>query len=162
MRLVHALLAIAIAIGTALAGATAYAGSGEATAQRQRVAINIVVDDSADTGAFTVKPLTPGRMKSDKGTVIMGGLAFGDTVRNGMEVRETERRPSLDGRRGTLVLEQRFDTNEMQNGMRVGVGTWAIKRGAGMYSRIKGGGRYVAVSMTNGRTLVRQEGWVTG
>ena len=56
----HALLAVAI--GTALAGATAYAGSGEATAQRQRVAINMVVDDSTDTGAFTVKPLTTGRM----------------------------------------------------------------------------------------------------
>jgi hypothetical protein len=156
---VNALLAIAI--GAAHAGATAYAGSGEATAQRQRVAINMVVDDSADTGAFTVKPLTPGRVRSDKGTVIMGGFAFGDTVRNGMKVREMERRPSLAGRRGTLVLEQRFDTHEMQNGMQVGVGTWTIKSGTGTYSRIRGGGRYVAVSMTNGRTLVRQEGWVT-
>jgi hypothetical protein len=159
LRLVHAVLAVAI--GTALAGATAYAGSGEATVQRQRVAINMVVDDSADTGAFTVKPLTPGRMKSDKGTVIMGGAAFGETVRNGMSVVEVERRPSLDGRRGTLVLVQRFDTHEIQNGVRVGVGTWKIKSGTGTYSRIKGGGRYVAVSMTNGRTLVRQEGWVT-
>jgi hypothetical protein len=156
---VHAVLAIAI--GTALAGATASAGSGEATAQRQRVAINIVVDDSTDTGAFTVKPLTPGRMKNDQGTVMMGGAAFGETVRNGMKVWEWERRPSLDGRRGTLVLEQRFDTHEMQNGMRVGLGTWKLKSGTGTYSRITGGGRYVAVSMTNGRTLVRQEGWVT-
>jgi hypothetical protein len=121
----------------------------------------MVVDDSADTGAFTVKPLTPGRMKSDKGTVIMGGFAFGHTVRNGMKVQEMERRPSLDGRRGTLVLVQRFDTHEMQNGVRVGVGTWTIKSGTGTHSRIRGGGRYVAVSMTNGRTLVRQEGWVT-
>jgi hypothetical protein len=156
---VNALLAIAI--GAAHAGATAYAGSGDATAQRQRVAINIVVDDSADTGTFTVTPLTSGPKKSDKGTVIMGGLAFGDTVRNGMTVREMNRRPRLDGRRGTLVLEQRFDTNEMQNGMRVGVGTWTIKSGTGTYSRITGGGRYVSVSLTNGRTLVRQEGWVT-
>ncbi len=52
---------------------------------------------------------------------------------------------------------------EMQNNMRVGVGTWKIKEGTGAYSGIKGGGRYVAVSMShpNGRTLVRQEGWVT-
>jgi hypothetical protein len=62
----------------------------------------------------------------------------------------------------TLALVQRFDRNEMQNGMRVAVGTWKVEKGTGKYSGVKGGGRYVAVSMLNGRTLVRQEGWVTG
>ena len=127
----------------------------------KRLGLARFCDVFCDAGAFTVKPLTSGRMKSDKGRVIMGGAAFGETVRNGMKVWEMERRPSLDGQRGRLVVEQRFDTHEMQNGMRVGVGTWKIKGGTGAYSRITGGGRYVAVSMTNGRTIVRQEGWVT-
>jgi hypothetical protein len=143
------------------AGTTAYVESGEATVQRQRVAINMVVDDSADTGAFTVNPLTVGLTKSDKGPATMGGGAFGDSIRNGMRVFEMVRRPSLDGRRGTLVLVQRFDTNEMQNGVRVGVGTWRIKSGSGQYFGVRGGGRYVAVSMANARTLVRQDGWLT-
>ena len=50
----------------------------------------------------------------------------------------------------------------MQNGTGVGVGSWKIKNGTGAYSGFKGGGRYVAVAVPNGRrTLVRQEGWVT-
>jgi hypothetical protein len=165
MRLVHALLAVATAL---VAGATAYAGAGDATVQRQRIAINMVVNDKTDTGTFTLNRLpvlarmdTPG-LPLDKGAVAMGGWAFGTVSRNGMRVMAYVRRPSLDGRHGTLELVQRFDTNRMQNGVGVGVGTWKIEKGTGTYSGIKGGGRYLAVSMSNGRTHVRQEGWVTG
>jgi hypothetical protein len=160
MRLVHALLAVTI--GTALvAGATAYAGSGEVAAGKQRIAIDMVVNDRTDSGAFSVNPLTPGPMQSDKGTVAMGGFAFGDTVRNGMKVSEFVRRPTLNGRRGTVQLVQRFDTNEMQNGVRVGVGTWKLAKGTEAYFGVTGGGRYVSFTRPDGRTLVRQEGWVT-
>ena len=161
MRLVHTLPAVAIA-AVLVAGATAFTGSGEAKVQRQRIAIDMVVNDSGDSGAFSVNPLTPGPMQSDKGTVTIGGYGFGTYVRNGMEVTGWVVRPTLNGRRGTVHLAQRFDTNEMQNGVRVGVGTWKVAKGTGAYSGIKGGGRYVAVAMANGRTLVRQQGWVTG
>lgn len=167
MRLVHTSLAVAVAAAL-VAGATANAGSGEATAQRQRVAINMIVNNKTDAATFTLNRLqahqpadTPGE-QLDKGTVAMGGGAFGTVDRNGMRVLNVVRRPSLDGQHGTLELVQRFDTTEMQNGTRVGLGTWKIKNGTGAYSGFKGGGRYVAVAVPNGRrTLVRQEGWVT-
>ena len=160
MRLVHTLLGVVIA--TALvAGATAFAGSGEATVQKQRIAIDMVVNDNTDTGAFSLNPLTSGPVESDKGTVAMGGLSFGGVIRNGMRVYASVRHATLNRRRGTVQLVQRYDTNEMQNGVHVGVGTWKIAKGTRAYSGVKGGGRYVAVSMRNGRTLIRQEGRVT-
>lgn len=168
MRLVHTSLAVAIAAAL-VAGATAKAGSGEATAQRQRVAINMIVNNNTDTAIFTLSRL-PGQahppmdvpgVRLDKGTVAMSGWAGGTLDRNGMRVFGHMRWPTLDGQNGTLELVQRYDVSEMQNGVGVGVGTWKIAKGTGAYSGIKGGGRLVAVSMLNGRTLVRQEGWVT-
>ena len=167
MRLVHALLVAAI--GTALlTGATAFASSGKATVERQRVGINMVVNDTTDTATFSVNRLrantltdVPGE-QLDSGTASAYGAGWGTEYRNGMKVRTVMRRPTLDGKDGTLRLVQSYDASEMQNGVRVQLGTWRIEKGTGKYAGVKGGGRYVAVSMLNGRTLVRQEGWVTG
>ena len=163
MRLVHALLAVAI--GTALAaGATAYAGSGEAAAQKQRIAIDMVVDEKTQMATFTVKPLTSGPIKSDKGTATLCCVVDGGRVlRNGMRTYNASIGARLDGRRGTLRLRQFIDQSEMQNGFWVSVGTWRIEKGTGTYSGIKkGGGRHVAVTtLPDRRRLVRQEGWVT-
>ena len=166
MRLVHALLVVAV--GTALlTGTTALATSGEATVERQRVGINMVVNDATDTATFTLYrlrgntlPDTPGE-QVDSGTASMGGAAFGQEHRNGMRVANAVRWPTLDGEDGTLQLVQRYDSSEMQNGVRVQLGTWRIAKGTGAYAGAKGGGRYVGVSMRNGRTFVRQEGLVT-
>jgi hypothetical protein len=79
-----------------------------------------------------------------------------------MKVLNVQRHPTLDGKDGTLQLVQTYDENEMQNGVRVQSGTWRIAKGTGAYTGVKGGGRYVGVKTTNGRTFVRQEGWVTG
>ena len=166
MRLVHA--ALAATIGTALlAGATAFAASGEAAAQRQRIGINMVVNDTTDTATFTLHRLRantltdePGE-RLDWGTASMGGAAFGDEYRNGMKVFNVVRHPTLVGKDGTLQLVQRYDESEMQNGVRVRFGTWSIAKGTGTYVGAKGGGRYVAIRSNNGRTFVRQEGWVT-
>lgn len=167
MRLVHALLVVAV--GTALlTGATAFAGWGRVTVERQRLGINMVVDNTTDIATFTVNRLrantltdTPGE-QIDRGMASMGGAAFGgDEYRNGMKVSSTIRRPTLGGKEGTLQLVQRYDSSEMQNGVRVQSGTWRIAKGTGAYAGAKGGGRYVGVSMRNGRTFVRQEGWVS-
>ena len=167
MRLVHALLAVVI--GAALvAGATAYAESGEATAQRQRIGINMVVNDNTDTGTFTFYRLranTPTDVTGeplDSGTAPIDGWAFGHEYRDGMKVLNAVRGLTLNGQDGTLQLVQRYDESEMQNGVRVQLGTWRIAKGTAAYSGVEGGGRYVAVKTTNGRTFVRQEGWVTG
>ena len=169
MRLVHTARAVAVAVGL-VGGARASAGSAEATAQRQRVAINMIVNNETGTAIFTLSRLpsqahppmdVPG-VRLDEGTVAMEGGGWGTLNRNGMRVMGHVRRPSLDGQHGTLELVQRFDMTEMQNGTGVGVGTWKIRNGTGAYSGFKGGGRYVAVAVPNGRrTLVRQEGWVT-
>jgi hypothetical protein len=166
MRRVHALLAAVI--GTALvAGATAFAASDEATAQRQRVAINMVVNDTTDTATFTLHRLTANTLTDqpgeqlDSGTVSRYGAGWSTEYRNGMKVRNVQRHPTLDGKDGTLQLVQTYDTSEMQNGVHVQLGTWRIAKGTGAYTGVKGGGRYVAIQTTNGRTFVRQEGWVT-
>jgi len=79
-----------------------------------------------------------------------------------MKVLNAVRGLTLNGQDGTLQLVQRYDESEMQNGVRVQLGTWRIAKGTAAYSGVEGGGRYVAVKTTNGRTFVRQEGWVTG
>ena len=166
MRLVHALLVVAV--GTPLlTGTTALARSGEATVERHRIGINMVVNDATDIATFTVNRLRANTLKDtpgeqiDSGVASMGGGAFGDELRNGMKVLNTVRWPTLAGEDGTLRLVQRYDSSEMQNGVRVQWGTWRIAKGTGAYAGAKGGGRYVGVSMRSGRTFVRQEGWVT-
>ena len=166
MRRVHALGAAVI--GAALvAGATAFAASDQTTAQRHRLAINMVVNDTTDTATFTLHRLRANTLtdeageRLDSGTASMGGGAFGDEYRNGMKVFNVVRHPTLVGQGGTLRLVQRYDESEMQNGVRVRLGTWRIAKGTGTYLSAKGSGRYVAIKTNNGRTFVRQEGWVT-
>ena len=161
MRFGHALLAVAI--GTTLVlGGTALAGSGATAARKQRIAIDWVTgkNDKNDTGTFTLSPLTPGPLEADEGTVAYGGFGGGSTLRNGMKVWSEVTGRSLEGRQGTFGLEVRLDENEMQNGVKLQVGTWKIGGGTGAYSGVSGGGRYVSVRMPNGRQLVRQEGWI--
>lgn len=161
MRLVHAVFAVVL--GTVLvAGGTALAGSDATVARKQRIAIDMVIASNKDTGTFTLSPLTPGPLEADRGTVALGGFGAGSTLRNGMKTWSGTSGHNLKGRQGAFGLPVRFDENEMQNGAKVRVGTWKIVGGTGAYSGVSGGGRYVAVSMPKGRTLVRQEGWVTG
>jgi hypothetical protein len=165
VRLVHALLAVVL--GTALvAGGTALAGSGASAARKQRIAIDIVMNkpvvDKPDAGTFILSPLTPGPLEADRGTVAIPGLGGGTTLRNGMTVMSVGMGRDLKGRHGTFGLPVQFDENEMQNGVRVHVGTWKIVRGTGAYSGVSGSGRYVSVQLPNGRQFVRQEGWIRG
>lgn len=166
MRRVHALVAAVIATAL-LAGATAFAASDAATARRQRVAINMVVNDTTDTATFTLHRLRASTLtdelgeRLDSGTASRYGAGWSTEDRNGMKVRNVQRRPTLDGKDGTLRLVQTYDESEMQNGVRVQLGTWRIAKGTGAYAGAKGGGRYVAVKTNNRRTVVRQEGWVT-
>jgi len=161
MRLMHAVFAVVL--GTVLvAGGTALAGSDATVARKQRIAIHMVIMSKNDTGTFTLSPLTPGPLEADMGAVAIPGAAFGTEMRNGMKVMNVLRGQALKGRQGTFALPVRLDENEMQNGVRVEVGTWKIVEGTGAYSGVSGGGRYVSVRMPNGRQYVRQEGWVRG
>lgn len=160
MRLMQALLAVAL--GTALvAGGTALAGSGGTAVRKQRIAIDWVTNKN-DKGTFTLSPLTPGPLGADEGTVASLGFGGGTTLRNGMKVWSEATGRDLKSRKGTLELRVQLDENEMQNGVKLQVGTWKIVEGSGAYSGVSGGGRYVSVRMLDGRQLVRQEGWVRG
>jgi hypothetical protein len=160
MKLMHALLAVAL--GAALvAGGTALAGSGGTAVRKQRIAIDMVLNGN-DIGKFTLSPLTAGSLKADKGRVENPGAGWGTRLLNGMTVVSYNWGQTLWGGHGTFQLPVRFDENEMQNSIGVRVGTWKIVDGTGAYSGVRGGGRYVAVRMPNGRRLVRQEGWITG
>ena len=163
MRLVHTLLAVAI--GTALAaGATAYAGSGGAAAQKQRIAIDMVVHEMTQTATFTLKPLTSGPIKSDKGTVTLCCVVDGGRpLRNGMSTYNASMSVGLHGGRGTLRLRQFIDQNEMQNGMcgsawepggsRKAPTRTQVSRAAAATSPLR--------CLPCRRRFVRQEGWVT-
>lgn len=160
MKFRHALLAVAI--GTTLVlGGTALAGSGATSARKQRIAIDWVTNKNG-TGTFKLSPLTPGPLEADEGTVAYGGFGGGTTLRNGMKVWSEVAGRNLEGRQGTFGLRVRLDEDEMQNGVKLQVGTWKIVDGTGAYSGVSGGGRYVSVRMPNGRQLVRQEGWIRG
>jgi hypothetical protein len=159
MRLVLALLGVALATSLVASG-TALAGSGGTAVRKQRIAINWVTKN--DTGTFTLSPLTFGPLEADEGTVANGGFGGGTTLRSGMKVWSEGTARNLTGRQGAFEIWVQLDENEMQNGVKVQVGTWKIGEGTAAYSGVSGGGRYVSVRMPNGRQFVRQEGWVRG
>jgi len=161
MRLGHALFAVALGAAV-VAGGTALAGSGGTAVRKQRIAIDMVIMSNKDTGTFTLSPLTPGPLDADKGTVAIGGFGGGDRLLDGMKVWSEGTARNLKGRQGTFGIWVQLDENEMQNGVKVQVGTWQIGEGTAAYSRVSGGGRYVSVRMPNGRQFVLQEGWVRG
>jgi hypothetical protein len=158
MKVRHALLAALVAAVTL----TSFAAAGP-DAARQRVAIYM---KDPGNGTFVLRPLQPGTLKRDSGTVSMVYDAPTTLTRNGQSVDVYRNNYTLKGKHGTISIRERNEfvgvSNEKVPGFDftpgVGIGTWTVVGGTGAYAKITGGGR----SGHQGHPwLVQQEGFLT-
>jgi hypothetical protein len=136
-------------------------------ATKQRVALTVTILPSGK-GALT--PLKEGALKPDSGSFdgVWSPSPDSTVVRDGMTVEIY--RPSVwtfAGKAGSLVLRERAETielgqdldhNNFQDG--IGMGTWKVVRGTGLYAGITGGGRSAHFYQGH-RWVARFEGFLT-
>jgi len=132
-------------------------------AAKQRVAISM---KNPGDGTFVLRPLQPGTLKRDSGTVSMVYPKPTTVMRDGQSVDIYRNTYTLKGKRGTMSIRERNEfvgvSNEKVPGFDftpgVGIGTWKVVGGMGAYAKITGGGR----SGHQGHPwLVQQEGFLT-
>jgi hypothetical protein len=135
--LLAALVVVVVPISLAHAGPAA---------KKQRVAINVkIMPDET----FVLKPLQPGRVKRDSGTLEGAGDRAGPTSvrKSGQKVSVHSNDWILLGKQGSLTIRERIEWVEIgsdanRDGERdlVGRATWKVIRGTGTYARLSGGG----------------------
>ena len=132
-------------------------------AAKQRVAIYM---KNPGNGTFVLRPLQPGTLKRDSGTVSLVNNGRTTVMREGQRVGILRSTYTLKGKRGTMSIRERLETvgvsNEKVPGFDftpgVGIGTWKVVGGTGAYAKITGGGR----SGHQGHPwLAQQEGFLT-
>ena len=158
MKARHAIL-VALAAAVTL---TAVAAAGP-DAAKQRVAISM---KNPGDGTFVLRPLQPGTLKRDSGTVSLVNNGRTTVMREGQTVNIYRSTYTLKGKRGTMSIRERLEmvgvSNEKVPGFDftpgVGIGTWKVVGGTGAYAKITGGGR----SGQQGHPwLAQQEGFLT-
>ena len=114
-------------------------------AAKQRVAISM---KNPGNGTFVLRPLQPGTLKRDSGTV--SSVNEHTTVmREGQSVDMYRSTYTFKGKRGTMSIREQLEFVEVSNEKvpgfdftpGVGIGTWKVVRGTGAYAKITGGGR---------------------
>ena len=158
MKARHALLVALVAAVTL----TSVAAAGP-DAAKQRVAISM---KDPGNGTFVLRPLQPGTLKRDSGTVSLVNNGRTTVMREGQSVHILRSTYMLKGKRGTMSIRERLEfvgvSNEKVPGFDftpgVGIGTWKVVGGTGAYAKITGGGR----SGQQGHPwLAQQEGFLT-
>jgi hypothetical protein len=134
-------------------------------AAKQRVEISMKPREVGN-GTFVLRPLQPGALKRDSGTVSTVYNGGPTVMRQGQSVYINLNTFTLKGKRGTMSIRERNEfvnvSNEKVPGFDftpgVGIGTWKVVGGTGAYAKITGGGR----SGHQGHPwLVQQEGFLT-
>ena len=141
MKAPHAVLAALVAAVTL----TSVAAAGP-DAAKQRVAISM---KDPGNGTFVLRPLQPGTLKRDSGTVSSVGSEGPTVMRQGQSVYTYLNTFTLKGKRGTLSIRERNEMVEVSKEKvagfdftpGVGIGTWKVVGGTGAYAKITGGGR---------------------
>jgi hypothetical protein len=144
------------ALAVAAVTLTAVASAGSTTA-KQRVTIQVT------KSGFVLTPLTAGPIKPDTGS----GSAVNFCCwtqrfisRNGQSIEINNPRMTLTGKNGTLVARNVIGWIDVPNGYSVFTGTWKVIRARGAYAGLTGGGGAAGVSLPNGNTNVKFEGFL--
>ena len=140
MKARHALLAALVAAVTL----TSVAAAGPEAA-KQRVAISM---KDLGNGTFVLRPMQPGTLKRDSGTVSVVYDEPTTVMRQGQRVSVFLNTYTLKGKRGTLSIRERNEMVEVSKEKvagfdftpGVGIGTWKVVSGTGAYAKITGGG----------------------
>jgi hypothetical protein len=152
-RKLTALAALAAAAVTL--AAVAAAGP---VAAKQRVAIQT---KGAIAGPFVLTPLTPGAIKRDTGTASFCCWTNRHIMRDGLAIDIGDPRWTFTGKLGTITGRNQMEFADLPDGWAVFTGTWKVIRGTGAYAGLSGGGRVAGVSLANGNTKARFEGFLS-
>lgn len=144
----------ALAVAAVTLTAVASAGS---TAAKQRVAIQVT------KSGFVLTPLIAGPIKSDTGN----GSAVNfccwtqrSIMRNGQAIEINNPQMTLTGKHGTLVTRNVIEWVDVPDGYSLFTGTWKVIRATGVYAGLTGGGGAAGVSLPNGNTNAKFEGFL--
>ena len=113
-------------------------------------------------GSFRIIPGRSGPLEADTGTYTFKASKR-EVVRNGQRVTLYGVTATWRGKRGTLVLRERYEDVAAARGYRVGTGTWSTlpARGTGQYAGLQATGASAYVLTPNRGPFVRYEGLVT-
>jgi hypothetical protein len=159
MKIRHTVL---VALATAVTLTSVAAAGPEAA--KQRVAITVTMLG----GKAVLEPLQKGALVRSAGTF---GGSWSQTpdrtvMRDGQEVDIHSATWTFTGKRGTLVFRERSEWTDLGHDLNrdgfedgIGVGTWKVVRGTGLYAGITGGGR--SAHLGQGRVwVIRYEGFL--
>ena len=157
---------IVVVLAVVTAG-LASAAPAKLVANKQRIALEVKVPLTANTGKFVLVTLTSGPLKVDFGSIaITTGPTpvFRGRIIHGQSVDRFRGTDKLKGMHGTLVISLQVDFASAGNGYQVGTGTWAIVSGTNVYAGLTGGGRsaFMRPPVPPGRFgFAEHEGFVT-
>jgi len=135
----------------------ASAAGGTSMTSKQRVAIT----GKAGVDRFVLKPLGPGALGTDSGSVDYCCWSAQTLLRDGQSVLVNDPRATFTGKRGTLVLRLRIEWLDAGNGYTVGVSTWRVVGGTGAYKDVTGSGRGAGAWLPRGPVSFRDEGYLS-
>ena len=148
----RALTAIA-ALAVAAVTLTAVASAGSTTT-KQLVTIQVT------KSGFVLTPLTSGPIKPDTGPIDFCCWTNRPTMKNGQEVDIDNPQMTLIGKHGTIVTRNLIGYVDVPDGWAVFTGTWKVIRATGAYAGLTGGGGAAGVSLPDGNTNVKFEGFL--
>jgi hypothetical protein len=128
---------------------------------KQRIAIEGTFDTETGKSTWKLIPLTAGPLIADSGTGQGSGDVKKPHLRNGQSVIPITGDDLLNGKRGSIVLEERVESRSVGRGYSADVGTWTFTGQLGAYAGYRGGGGFAGVGLPNGKLLLRAEGFVS-
>ena len=133
-------------------------------ASKQRIAMKVRSPAGSGAGTFTFTPARSGSLGSDAGTIKDTSEQQKHVVRAGQTVIVFTFTSTWSGKKGTMVLRDRFEDVAAKNGNRIGTGVWSLvnAKGTGQYAGLSGSGRSAYVLTPHGCcVLFRYQGSVT-
>jgi hypothetical protein len=144
-------------VAAAAAVLTVTAIAGQATAKQQRIAITAT---KGGVDGFVLKPLTPGRVKADSGS--LGWCCWSQKFinRDGQSIEVNDPLATFQGKQGSFRIRFRIEWVDAGNDYSVGTGPWHVVDGTGAYKGLKAHGRNASLWIGQLPTSFRAEGMV--
>lgn len=154
MKAWHAVLVALVAAVTLTSVAAA-----DPQAPKQRVVIAL---KDLPSGSFVLSPKGAGTVERDSGKTRIAIKGPRTATHDGQTFEIFDLVWTLIGKRGGLTLREQLDWFDTGDAF-IGIGTWRVVRGTGVYAGATGGGRsaHVGHDRGNGAWFVRQEGFLT-
>lgn len=135
-------------------------GAASASTEQAKQGVEVTLRPGSAVNAFTLRPLTPGAIARDSGTVEWIGSERSRNI-DGRRSRFWSGVGMFSGERGSLRVRVGIDWFDAGNGgYEAGLGTWRIVRGTGAYAKVVGNGSSAHVWLPRGPVSGRYEGFM--